>query len=120
MLTPDEREGMQALVDADKLHLLPIEAHIASVKQLAEKCLELDGEIRFLATPTVPPQMPSLDQLLPDRHKPKLPPPEERPDRRRGSAPMDSTSYDEATMDPTKVGYPPPPKPLTADPRDLP
>lgn len=37
----DERAEWQALVDADTLHMLPVEAHIASVKHLAGRLLEL-------------------------------------------------------------------------------
>lgn len=38
-----EREEWQALVDADTLHMIPPEAHIASVKHLAGRLLELTG-----------------------------------------------------------------------------
>lgn len=39
-----ERDEWQALVDADSLHLLPDEALIASIKQLAQRCLDLTDE----------------------------------------------------------------------------
>lgn len=38
-----ERAEWQALVDADTLHMIPPEAHIASVKHLAGRLLELTG-----------------------------------------------------------------------------
>lgn len=38
---PDEREEWKALEEADTLHLLPVEAHIASVKHLAARLLDL-------------------------------------------------------------------------------
>lgn len=41
MATDQEREEWQALLDADTLHMLPVEAHIASVRHLAGRLLEL-------------------------------------------------------------------------------
>lgn len=41
---PAEREEWKALEEADTLHLLPIEAHIASVKHLAARLLDMTDE----------------------------------------------------------------------------
>lgn len=41
MPTDQEREEWQALLDVDTLHMLPVEAHIASVRHLAGRLLEL-------------------------------------------------------------------------------
>lgn len=46
-----EREEWQALVDADTLHMLPAEAHIASVKHLAQRLLDLDLGDECIAVP---------------------------------------------------------------------
>ncbi len=45
MTLGDEREEIQALVDADRPHLLPKDALIASIKHLAGRLLELDDEL---------------------------------------------------------------------------
>lgn len=40
-VTPQEREEWKALAEANTLHLLPIQALIASIKDLATRLLEL-------------------------------------------------------------------------------
>ncbi len=49
-LSDQEREEVVAVRDATTLHMLPIEAHIASVQWMAERLIDVDDERRQLQT----------------------------------------------------------------------